>query len=195
GQPCVSQRREVLWFLVAVHLDQVTVGHGYVLGEPSRRTETDPPAAAGAKLLIALMAFSAAPVAPVGVDDDQVSLGKTGSLRDIGTYAVDVARDLVAWYAGESQRDAGLEVSVHKLPVASAHSRRCHLEQDLSGAGFCNRHLFKHQRLLVVVHSRCTHLLHSGLLLFLMSLPATSAAVRPTGSGPVIVTAASARPR
>src|SRR5262249_15272828 len=34
GQPCVGQRREVLWFLIAVHLNEVTVGHGYVLGEP-----------------------------------------------------------------------------------------------------------------------------------------------------------------
>src|SRR5215469_77684 len=64
---------------------------------------------------------------------------------------------------GEFQGERALEVTVEKLVVASAHTGRGDLQENLSGPGFGHGHLFDPKRFPVSVHPGCSHLHHVWL--------------------------------
>src|SRR5215472_3712553 len=66
---------------------------------------------------------------------------------------------------GEFHRKWALEVSVEKLVVASAHTRRGDLQQDLTRLWFGHGNLFDPKRLPVSVHPGCSHPRHVCLAL------------------------------
>src|SRR6185437_3111987 len=106
-QSCICQRRKDLGLLVGIvrRTDDIAVRYRHGLCKSTWRPEAQH-CSVGADLLVAFVTLPTHPVAPVGVDYDQIALGWAGGARNVSADRGDPARDLMPWRRRKRQWSA-----------------------------------------------------------------------------------------